>query len=184
MIETLKDLIKKAAPTYQIMYDEAHMINVKADNIPYFDNEYEALWGKRNPKRLRPDKPEKKRWAYIEEFRAGRYNPLKAFPSKSTRAQIYFCQFTQMENDAETREAIRAQIEAEAVFPFIEAYKQSGLQPVENWGWGYPPARFDSNEVSVMLEFDFITTFCVPAIPKQNTDGEKRPNNAPCHNCG
>lgn len=119
-------------PTYIVEYEESKMMNVKADNYKAGDS-----------------------FVYIEEYISGRYVKEKFFKSKALKMQIYFCKFTKMHADAIVRERLRNTIEAELVEPFMDEYRSSGLfDEVTTWNLYYPPARFDANEVSVMLEFD------------------------------
>lgn len=138
MLSKLEEIINRANPSYFIEYEELSMMNVKADEIKY-------------------SQP----FAYIEEFRQGEYGKEKYWNYKTARIEIWFCKFCQFENDARVRESIRDTIEAEIVLPFIQEYKkESGLYQPEKWNWFTPPPRFDANEVSIMLQFDFRLLKC------------------------
>jgi hypothetical protein len=140
MLSKLEEIIKRSNPSYLVEYEEVSMMNVKADEIKY-----------------------KQPFAYIEEFRQGDYGKTvnRFWNSKNTRAEIWFCKFCQLENDARVREEMREAIEKEIVFPFMEEYKkESGLYQPETWKWFTPPPRFDANEVSIMLQFDFRELKC------------------------
>ncbi|MCL1936999.1 MAG: hypothetical protein FWF52_01210 [Candidatus Azobacteroides sp.] len=100
-------------------------------------------------------------FAYIEEFRQGEYGKTGFWSSKTTRVEIWFCRFIQFQNNAIEREEIRNAIENEIVFPFIEEYKkETALKQPEKWKWFCSPPRFDANEVSIMLQFDFNELKC------------------------
>jgi hypothetical protein len=138
MLAILEKIIQQANPSYNIEYEEVNMMNIKADEIKY----------------TQP-------FVYIEEFRAGEYGKTGFFNSKTTRVELWCCKFCQMQNDAREREAIRAAIESEMVVPFIGEYKkETGLYQPETWKWYTPPPRFDANEVSIMLQFDFKELRC------------------------
>jgi len=147
MLTELKTLIEKAAttvvgnktvPLYTVEYEEASMMNIAADEI----------------KSTQP-------WAYIEEFVQGIYSKEKYAKQKSTQVQVYFCRFTEMQNTAEQREAIRAQIESEMVLPFMDVYNDAGIfDRVDNWRFYTPLPRFDANEISIMLQFDCKKNIC------------------------
>lgn len=114
------------------------MMNVKADEIRY----------------AHP-------FVYIEEFRKGEYGKTGFWKSKTTSVELWFCRFCQMQNDAHERETIRSAIEGEIVVPFISEYKKEpGVQQPEVWKWYTPPPRFDANEVSILLQFDFKELTC------------------------
>lgn len=131
MLSKIREIIGKANPDYKIIYEEKSMMNVKADDLKLQDS-----------------------FVYIEEFTRGRYITEGFRAKKSKQMQIYFSKFTELENDADVREQIRDQIEAEIVLKFMKEYNDSKLfDIVENWEVLYPPSRWDANEVSVMLYF-------------------------------
>jgi hypothetical protein len=133
MLARIEGIIRRANGSYRVEYEERDMMNVKADGI-----------GCSQP------------FAYIEEFRQGEYGKTGYWRSKTARVEIWFCRLCQLENDARVREAMREAIEAEMVLPFIAEYKKErGLVYPETWRWYTPPPRFDANEVSVMLQFDY-----------------------------
>lgn len=137
MLTELKQIIASANAAYTVEYEEASMMNITADKI-------------------KRDQP----WAYIEEFVQGSYTK-KYGQSKTTQVQVYFCRFTEFQNTAEQREAIRAQIEGEIVLSFMEKYNASGVfSPVEVFKFFTPLPRFDANEISVMLQFDCTKRIC------------------------
>jgi len=138
MLSKLEEIINNANSSYIVEYEELSMMNVKADEIKY-------------------SQP----FAYIEEFRQGEYGKTGFWRNKTTKLEIWFCRFCQFENDARVREAIRDAIESEIILPFIEEYKKhTELVQPEKWNWFTPPPRFDSNEVSIMLQFDFKELKC------------------------
>ena len=138
MLSRLEEIIKRANPSCHIEYEELAMMNVKADEILY----------------TQP-------FVYIEEFRQGEYGKTGFWKSKTARVELWFCKFCQMQNDAREREAIRGAIESEIVLPFITEYKkETSLWQPETWKWFTPPPRFDANEVSIMLQFDFKELKC------------------------
>ncbi|GHT33973.1 hypothetical protein FACS189434_09340 [Bacteroidia bacterium] len=138
MLEQIKELSQAANADYTVEYEESSMMNIRTDEYPSDAN-----------------------FVYIEEFRTGKYVFGKyGQKTRVMKMQIYFCKFTQMQNNAIQREALRDVITAEIVEPFMELYDKSEFQAVETWGVSYPLARFDANEVSVMLEFDCIIPKC------------------------
>lgn len=138
MLTQLESIINRANPLYLIEYEELSMMNVHADEIKY-------------------SQP----FAYIEEFTQGRYGKEGYFNQKTVEVQIWFCKFCQFQNTAREREAIRKQIETEMVLPFMAEYKkETGLHNPETWKFFTPPPRFDANEVSIMLQFDFKELKC------------------------
>lgn len=138
MITLLKNIIKAANPAYKVEFEESSMMNIKADGYKRGD-----------------------KFAYIEEYRQGRYMKESFVNKKSTVVQIYFCQFTKLQNDADKREEVRMQIESEMVLPFMETFNKSGkFEKVDIWQFFTPLPRFDANEVSIMLQFDLKQTIC------------------------
>lgn len=131
-LQSVCDTIKE----YGFIFEEARMMNVKADNKPF-------------------------PCIFFEEYRDGKYN-VKYGIAKTTRVQLYFMKLVPMHSDAISRETLREQIEREAVKPFIKAYNESGLfNEVLEWRFFTPPPRFDVNEVSIMLQFDCVTRNCL-----------------------
>ena len=139
MLQKIKEIIEKSNPDYIVEYEESSLMNVKADEI------------KRD-----------KSFAYIEEFRRGKFTEGKFGGRKQVmRMQIYFCKFSELQNDAIEREIQRENIISEIVRPFISEYEKSGhFDDVKEWPFYYPLPRFDANEVSVMLEFDCSIQIC------------------------
>ncbi|MDR1459460.1 MAG: hypothetical protein LBI60_04535 [Bacteroidales bacterium] len=138
MLTKLEKIIRDANPSYHIEYEELSMMNVKADEIKYSEP-----------------------FVYIEEFKQGEYGKAGYYNQKTTRVELWFCKFCQMQNDAREREAIRNTIENEIVLPFISGYKkQASLVQPQTWKWFTPPPRFDANEVSVILQFDYKEIIC------------------------
>ncbi|MFV0392411.1 MAG: hypothetical protein ACK5KP_11110 [Paludibacteraceae bacterium] len=138
MIAQLKQIIQSANADYIVEFEESSMMNVRADKF------------KKGQK-----------WAYIEEYRQGRYYKDKYTQRKSTIIQIYFCRFTNFQNNADQREVLRNEIENDIVLPFIDAFNVSGqFERVDEWQFFTPLPRFDANEVSIMLQFDLRMIRC------------------------
>lgn len=132
MITELKQIIQESNPAYIVEFEESKMMNVKADEYPTGA-----------------------KFAYIEEYISGSYTKEKYFHKKALQTQVYFCMFTELHVDAIEREAIRNQIEAEMVIPFMEKYNASGIfDKVDTFKFLTPLPRFDATEVSIMLQFD------------------------------
>jgi len=132
LVNKLKSILELVNPTYIFEYEENAMMNIKAD-------EY-----------ARSDK-----FVYIEEFTQGRYVIEGYKKKKITRVQIWFCIFCEMHSDAIKREQLRNQIEIEIVFPFMER-----LPKIETWQFFTPLPRFDANEISIMLQFEYKNDIC------------------------
>lgn len=163
MFEKLLNLIRQANPGYYATYEEQTMMNIRADRIPYQKGPHEQDIptkligfpdGEMIPKPLLG-------FAYIEEFRQGKYSKERFWRSESTRIQIWFCKATQFQNNAIIREKQRQAIKSEIVIPFISEFEKSNLfTPVDTWNWYAPPSRFDMNEVSIMLEAEIKELSC------------------------
>ena len=115
------------------------MMNIRADEIPH-----------------------EKGFAYIEEFRRGKYMDAKYKGlAKQMTIQIYFSRFSSLHSDASEREKTREKIENEIVREFMDKYNHSGrFEYLDEFALYYPLPRFDANEVSVMLEFNCIMLQC------------------------
>ena len=180
MVNELINIINGINPKYYVTYEEASMMNVKADLIPHQDGEYyqipEDVSGNPileyivdnnleyingagtiiNPgERLQG-------FCYIEEFRQGKYNKaLHGWFSKSTKVQLWFCKIGQFHSDALKRELLRSDIEQEIVLPFIKQVNGTGLfKTIDTFEFFTPPPRFDMNEVSIMLQFNLDEVSC------------------------
>lgn len=138
MIRKLITLLQAVVPSYDIIYEEARMMNIKADAISLT-----------------------KGFIYIEEFRSGQYTEKYGI-SKTTKVNIYFCRFTEMHNDALQREDLRERIEAEAVLPFLRewrnAFPANNAQGAAQFSCPIP--RFDANEVSICLTLNITEELC------------------------
>ncbi len=151
------EIIKKANAGYYATYEESSMMNVIADNLKYQSNS--ILYEERDNVILpNPFLG----FAYIEEFTRGSYGGQSAYwNGKTTQLQIWFCKFTQIHENAIERGKRREEIESEIVLPFIEAFKlEKHFKPLSVWNWYTPPPRFDSNEVSIMLEANVTEVNC------------------------
>lgn len=142
MIKEIEQTLKKALPKdYFVTFDETHMFNLKADLLQH------------NGK-----------FAYIEEYRTGRYDAQKyGATQKTTKIEIVFGQLTELHNEAKDRETIREEVEREAILPFIKAWndviKAKG-QAAAAYTFTASFGRFDANEVSVTLTFDNKEVLC------------------------
>ncbi len=131
MITKLLAIIKKANPEYEATFEEARMMNLRADGLNYT-----------------------KGFAYIEEYRAGQYGLRGYVPAKTINVEIYFCKFGVMHANALDREQTRTTIENEIVRKFMDEYNASrDFEEVSTWNFYAPVPRFDSHEVSLKLQF-------------------------------
>jgi hypothetical protein len=138
MVQQLKDLITQSNPAYVVEFEEAHLMNVKADNYKLGTN-----------------------FAYIEEYLQGKYLKENYQNKKSVQFQIYFCKFTELDNTADEREILRNAIESEIVLPFIDNIRASGLiDRNAEIPFYHPVPRFDAHEVSVMVQIDVKKIIC------------------------
>lgn len=150
LFEKLIQLLETVNPEYFYTYEEKSLMNVIVDKLT-----------------------RKQPYAYIEEFRSGKYTKQKYWRGKQTKIQIWFCRATNFQNDAIEREKQRVQIEKEVVIPFIEAYEASNLfGTVDSWEWATPPSRFDENEVSIMLQFTLQELNCNFTSNEIEEDGQ------------
>ena len=135
ILEKLTEVINAANASYIIEYEEASMFNVRADKfIKGF------------------------KFAYIEEFKEGEINLSKSyFYNELTKIQVSFSQISENRLTALQREQIRDNIKEEIVRPFIALYnKNNNFERVNKFKIYSPLARFDANEISIVIEFDCI----------------------------
>jgi hypothetical protein len=155
LIGRIEGIVKSVCPDAVFEYDEASMMNVKADDIE-----------------------RDKSFVYIEELTQSRIETPKGRPaSRVTPVQIYFCRFEPLHNDAwhgdtrhsqaaaakltVARQAIRDSIENEMVLPVVERISQELQRYSPTYTFRYPPSRFDANEVAVMLEVTITDYICL-----------------------
>ena len=132
--EAIKNICAQVLPDWEFRFNDRQSMNVEADDI------------------LFP-------FVFFEEYREGNYR-CKHFFDKTTKCELYFCKRLATD-EGDRREALRDEIEVEAVVPFIKAFNDSGIfQKVVEWKFFAAPPRFDAAEVSIMLQFDAVTTSC------------------------
>ena len=128
-------MVAEVAPSYDFIYANANMMNVRADDAHF-------------------------PLVYCEEITAQRYDsgPYGAL-SKYTTFELYFMRRAPMQGEALGRDAIREQIEQEAVVPFLKALAlmQPNTTAISS---ELPPAMFDDNDVAVMLRFEWREAIC------------------------
>jgi hypothetical protein len=138
-LQKLLGFIGELNTGYKVFYDEAAAMNIKTDGLGGGDS-----------------------FIYVEEWRNGTYSKKKWIAQKNTRMRIYFCKMYPLEDNALAREALREQIEEEAVLPFCKAYNDCGqFTPVPSFSWEATISRFDCNEVSIQLTFDLTEAICM-----------------------
>ena len=137
LIDEIKSVCEKAIPDWGFYFDDRQLMNVKADNSVF-------------------------PLVFFEEYRQGNYY-VKHLIEKTTTVELYFCKLCQMHNEGTDRESLRKQIEAEAVIPFIREYKERLriFTDIDHFKFFTPPPRFDSNEVSIMLQFNAKLVECL-----------------------
>lgn len=155
LVDDIRELIKAIAPQAIFEYDEASMMNIKADDV-------------RRTQTL----------VYIEEISTSRIEPAKYYYTRTTPVYIYFCRFEPFQNDAYLgdtrhsqqasgrtvpRQSIRDEIETGIVLPFIASvrgwFARLGIRPT--YTLDYPPPRFDAHEVSVRLTVNISQFICL-----------------------
>lgn len=130
LMEKIKTIAEAACPGYHFVFETSRMMNVEADDAPFpciFMDEY------------------------YESGYAYRYGW-----KRTARLELSFLKLAEMQGDAIEREALRDEIRAEAVKPFLEALEASGyFESIEQNGTAISspnePPRFDANAVSVFL---------------------------------
>lgn len=137
LLTKIKNIAEAAVPTYRFEYEATKMQNVKADDGTFpliFFEEYVNKDG-----------------AYIARYGWKRRQSV----------ELYFLRLAPFQADALTREAIREQIEREAVLPFIEAIDAAQVfEAVGDIRVTAVPPMFDSNAVGLLLSFDVTFPAC------------------------
>lgn len=128
LLERIRTLCQAANPAYRFEFESDKMMNVKAD-----DGRFPCV--------------------FFEEYVNGRY--LRKYGwKKSVQVELSFMRLAPFQCDAAHREQLRAQIEQEAVIPFVEALNASSLfDAVDEFTCLAEPPRFDANAVSVLVRF-------------------------------
>ena len=128
ILSKIKEICNSAVPEYGFEFEQSKMMNLKADNSSF-------------------------PCVFFEEYTDGKIL-IGLGVKKSVLVELSFMRLTTMHNNAEDRELLREQIEAEAVMPFINKLNESGIfEPVKEFTCLSEPPRFDANVVSVMLRF-------------------------------
>lgn len=147
--QALKSLLEQTCPDWVVTYEAGRLMNTKS-------------------RQLRADD----KFIYIEEFTSGRYIRRTGRPRKEMkRVQIYFCKYKSddepntrdragaVDASAELREAVREEIKAQAVNPFLDAFYASAafLDKPDEVRFAHPLPRFSDREISIMIELDVTT---------------------------
>lgn len=137
LIETIKTIAGNAIPAYHFEFEGRKMENVKADDTTFpliFFEEYVQKDGQYT----------------------GRYGWRKRQP-----IELYFLRLAPLDADAVTREALREQIESEAVLPFLEALNGAQVfDSVDDVRVVAVPPMFDTSAVGLLLSFDVTYNTC------------------------
>lgn len=169
IITLIRNMVKMVNPLAVFECDQARMLNVKVDTMERFVTDSDGNQTSSD-------------FVYVEEPTTGYYDtPYRGYPTQRTIMQVYFCKFEPMANDAYKgdtkfsknsptigRLELKNQIEEQMVRPFLYLLKNSQLVKqypdiMNTVRVLYPSARFDSNEVSVGLEFTFKQDWCLDA---------------------
>lgn len=136
IIDEIKTVCEGINPAYTFYYEDAKMMNLKADEMT----------------------PACK-FVYLDEFRRGEIK-LEAYQwVRQLTVNLYFGGFVPLDADAVTRQELLELINTEMVFPFISQYKE--LINSKRIQFLTPPPQFDANEVSWMLQFDLTEYICL-----------------------
>jgi len=128
ILSKIKEICNDAVPEYGFEFEHSKMMNVKADNASF-------------------------PLIFFEEYTDGKITQQMGL-KKAVMVELSFMRLCPMHNDAVDREAMREQIEVEAILPFIKKLQESPyFEPVKEFSCMPEPPRFDANTVSVMLRF-------------------------------
>lgn len=134
-LQQVMDLVAEVAPSYTFLYANLNMANVRVDDAQF-------------------------PLCYCEEVQSQTYQ-IGAYGgiTKRTRIELYFLKRAPMQGEALQRNEIRAEIEQEAVVPFIKAlYDRFGtLDTIQS---ETPPPLFDDNDVAVSIVFNWEEPIC------------------------
>lgn len=137
LLEQLKQIAADVVPSYRFEYEATKMENVKAD-----DGKFPLI--------------------FFEEYvnKDGRYSQRYGW-KKHQPVELYFLKLAPFQADAVTREALRDEIEVEAVLPFLEGLNDAQVfENIEDVRVTAVPPMFDSNAVGLLLTFDVVFNVC------------------------
>jgi hypothetical protein len=76
------------------------------------------------------------------------------------KCQLYFCKFADFHCDALQRQELRELMFTEIIYAFAEKIRLHPMLLAKDIQYYTPLPRFDANEVSVMIEFDYKVQLC------------------------
>lgn len=128
ILEKIRRLCAAANPDYTFAFENANMMNVKAD-----DDRFPIV--------------------FFEEYTEGRYSSRYNW-QKQTRVELSVYKLAPMQCDAIVREQLREEMENEFVIPLLERLRTStDFMEVTEVDANYIPQVFDSNATGIMLIF-------------------------------
>lgn len=98
---------------------------------------------------------------YMEEYGEGSYKSGYFF-EKSAQVRLWFIRSGAGVATVEARQQLRAEIERDAILPFIEEYGRSGFfTDLGSVRFFISKPRFHADEVGIMIQFDSqLSNFC------------------------
>lgn len=135
ILPTIKELCQTACPGWAFEFETKKMMNVKAD-----DAHFPLI--------------------FFEEYTNARYSgPYQR--RKKVLVQLSFQKLADFQCDAIQREAIREEIESEAILPFLDALDACDkFEEVTDIECPPEPPLYDANAVAVLLSFWVTFSVC------------------------
>lgn len=150
MVSEIQALLTAINDEYTFTYEESAMMNIKIDEYKKYadviDPDTNEVIGQKIAS-----------FVYLEEFTSGRLIKEGYHNVRVQKCQLYFCKFADFQCDASQRESLRDLMFEEIIYQFWEAIQHLPMINANTMSYITPLPRFDANEVSVMVEFEYKT---------------------------
>lgn len=135
LLNTIRQAVDAACHDYSFEYESERMMNVRAD-----DRRFPCV--------------------FFEEYYDATFN-RKYSLRKTTTVELHFMKLAEFQDDAVERERLRAEIEQEAVVPFIETLDGVGVfGNIDTFTCVPEPPLFDANAVSLLVRLSLTYNPC------------------------
>jgi len=153
MIQEINDLLTAINTEYAFTYEESAMMNIKADSYLKYKDVIDPDTNEVTGQKIAS-------FVYLEEFTSGYIKRDKYMNTRVQKCQLYFCKFADFHCDALQRQELRELMFNEIIYAFAEKIRVNPMILANEVNYITPLPRFDANEVSVMIEFDYKIQLC------------------------
>jgi hypothetical protein len=153
MIQEISDLLTAINPEYTFTYEESAMMNIKADSYLKYKDVIDPDTNEVTGQKIAS-------FVYLEEFTSGSIKREGYVNARVQKCQLYFCKFADFHCDALQRQELRELMFTEIIYAFAEKIRLHPMLLAKDIQYYTPLPRFDANEVSVMIEFDYKVQLC------------------------